>query len=201
MADHHKKMNENTKQRIETEFIKLLESEGFERISVKQIAVCASINRGTFYLHYIDKYDVMEHIQKRLLEGLSGLVEQVRPSEVLHVLMSGNFYSPFLMVFEYIKNHGNEFRALLGDRGDPSFARKMKEIFGDILLNKIIQHYPGTNKWFPQYMTAFMTSSILGLIQEWLEHLEEQSVEEMARTHLEVIGFISNLKTMLKEGE
>ncbi|WP_238538294.1 TetR-like C-terminal domain-containing protein [Virgibacillus halodenitrificans] len=128
-------------------------------------------------------------------------MEQVRPTEVLHALMSGNFYSPFLMVFEYIKNHGNEFRALLGDRGDPSFARKMKEIFGDILLNKFIQHYPGTNKWFPQYMTAFMTSSILGLIQEWLEHLEEQSVEEMARTHLEVIGFISNLKTMLKEGE
>ncbi|WP_019377197.1 TetR/AcrR family transcriptional regulator [Virgibacillus halodenitrificans] len=60
MADHHhKKMNENTKQRIETEFIKLLESEGFERISVKQIAVCANINRGTFYLHYIDKYDVI----------------------------------------------------------------------------------------------------------------------------------------------
>lgn len=35
----------------------------------KQRRKYTGINRGTFYLHYVDKFEVMEQIQMELLEG------------------------------------------------------------------------------------------------------------------------------------
>lgn len=58
----HEKMNFETKQAIKIAFIQQVEEVGFERVTVKNLAFVAEINRGTFYLHYSDKYDVMEDL-------------------------------------------------------------------------------------------------------------------------------------------
>ena len=52
----HEKMNFETKQAIKNAFIQQVEEVGFERVTVKNLALVAEINRGTFYLHYSDKY-------------------------------------------------------------------------------------------------------------------------------------------------
>lgn len=48
-----------TKKDIKETFISLLEEKGFEKISVSDLTEHANINRGTFYLHYQDKYDLL----------------------------------------------------------------------------------------------------------------------------------------------
>ena len=48
-----------TKQLIKTAFFELLEESGFEAVTVKQLTERAGINRGTFYSHYVDKFDLM----------------------------------------------------------------------------------------------------------------------------------------------
>jgi len=45
----------------------LLETKKIQNITVKELAQMADINRGTFYLHYKDVYDLLEHIQKDFL--------------------------------------------------------------------------------------------------------------------------------------
>lgn len=39
----------------------------FEKITVTEVCKCAGINRGTFYLHYIDVYDVLNELEEELL--------------------------------------------------------------------------------------------------------------------------------------
>jgi len=45
----------------------LLKEKKFDAISVRDITEAADINRSTFYLHYEDKYDLMDQMIKELL--------------------------------------------------------------------------------------------------------------------------------------
>jgi len=44
-------------------FIVIYEDNPIEKISIKMITDLAGLNRGTFYLHYIDIYDLLEKIE------------------------------------------------------------------------------------------------------------------------------------------
>ena len=51
-----------TKSAIKGAFIELVEEKGFDHVSVKDICNKALINRNTFYLHYVDKIDLLSKI-------------------------------------------------------------------------------------------------------------------------------------------
>ena len=42
----------------------LLLQQNFESITIRELTEKAGINRGTFYLHYVDKYDMFEQMKK-----------------------------------------------------------------------------------------------------------------------------------------
>lgn len=72
----HDIMNFETKRAIKNALLIQIEEVGFERITVKNLAITANINRGTFYLHYKDKYEVMEDLQQELLNELESYVKK-----------------------------------------------------------------------------------------------------------------------------
>ena len=49
-----------TRQIITTAFWQLLRQKPMEKITVKEVCDLAQINRGTFYRHFRDCYDLME---------------------------------------------------------------------------------------------------------------------------------------------
>ncbi|PMU45773.1 TetR family transcriptional regulator, partial [Pseudomonas sp. GP01-A3] len=66
-----------TKQLIRDTFVELIEEKGFESISVRDITMKAGLNRGTFYLHYQDKYDLMDKNQNEILVGLKDAMKDM----------------------------------------------------------------------------------------------------------------------------
>ncbi|WP_285769266.1 TetR/AcrR family transcriptional regulator C-terminal domain-containing protein [Peribacillus sp. SI8-4] len=199
MASIHEEMGQKTKAHIQHHFIALIEAEGFAHVSVKKIAERASINRGTFYLHYADKYELMDQLQRQLLEELQARISEILPKEALLALHQQQLYPPFVAIFQFIGENARPLRAILGDQGDPSFAKKMKRVFGEVLLARLISQHPAAqDEEFRKYMHAFLTSAILGVIQEWLENCEEQPAEEMAKIHFQILNFISQLRTFIQ---
>lgn len=57
-----------TKRNIEETFLKLLKDTPFRKMTVKSILEAALINRGTFYHHYLDKYDLAEQIAMKFIK-------------------------------------------------------------------------------------------------------------------------------------
>lgn len=49
-----------TRQLLQDAFTSLLREKGFEAITVKDIAGRATVNRATFYAHFIDKYEILQ---------------------------------------------------------------------------------------------------------------------------------------------
>ena len=57
-----------TKNRIKKIFLELMKKKSFGKITVTELCKYAEINRGTFYLHYMDLYDVLDELEDELLK-------------------------------------------------------------------------------------------------------------------------------------
>ena len=74
----------------------LLKEKKVQDITVREIADMADINRGTFYLHYKDVFDLMEQIENELLKELEDMLNAVtNATEIMSRRKIGA-----LMVFE-----------------------------------------------------------------------------------------------------
>ncbi len=59
-----------TKEDIKEALIQLLSEEKFENISISKLCKRAGINRGTFYLHYEDKYQMIDSFKSEIISQL-----------------------------------------------------------------------------------------------------------------------------------
>lgn len=63
---------------IQNAFCEMLLDIGFDAITVKAITQKADISRKTFYLHYSDKFDLLNAIVDKQLEELTAVCEKKR---------------------------------------------------------------------------------------------------------------------------
>lgn len=169
-----------TKTSIRNALTELIEEKGFEAITVKDITVKAEINRGTFYLHYQDKYDLMDKCQQEIMYQMSNIAKTILSKGVLD---SETAFSLAISLFEYLSQNADFMKAVLGPKGDLSFQIKIKEfmrktLFEDSEQNSFIKQgallVPG------EYLTSYIVSAHLGVIQQWLQHGGKESPQEMA---------------------
>ena len=64
MKESNKRLK--TKRIIENAMVQLLTDYPFDQISTVKLAEKAGISRSSFYTHYKDKYDMIEHYQSKL---------------------------------------------------------------------------------------------------------------------------------------
>ena len=64
MKESNKRLK--TKRTIENAMVQLLMEQPFDQISTVKLAKKAGISRSSFYTHYKDKYDMIEHYQSKL---------------------------------------------------------------------------------------------------------------------------------------
>ena len=60
-----------TKRNIERTFLELLAKHPFDKITVQMITKEALVNKGTFYRHYDDKYDLAHQVAQNTLDRLA----------------------------------------------------------------------------------------------------------------------------------
>ncbi|OAN10265.1 TetR/AcrR family transcriptional regulator [Exiguobacterium undae] len=174
-----------TKQLIKEALIGLIEEKGFENITVKDIAKQAGINRGTFYSHYEDKYDLMnlyiEEIftgaEEKLIKNLQVLFKkesQFPPADASLLLV------PFL---EFLYQNRVLMKTLLGPNGDLQFQDRLKKFMHDALFHRSSESLFDKNKLLvpSEYLISYISSAHIGVVQEWLLHEKGETPEEIAK--------------------
>ena len=68
-----KKRKTNSKNAIRSALSRLLLEQSLESLTISQLTKEAGINRGTFYLHYVDKQDMFNQLKSELLGELGEL--------------------------------------------------------------------------------------------------------------------------------
>jgi AcrR family transcriptional regulator len=166
----------------------LIMEHGYNNISITDLTAKADINRGTFYLHYTDKHDLLEQVENEVINEISDRARNVNYEDMQNMDSAANIDfinkpMPFMIiVFEYIKENSKFMKAILCPKGDPRFYDKLKNLletnlFGKNLINAVRKE----NMMIPEeYFLSYILSAHLGVIQKWLDNDMKESPEEMA---------------------
>ncbi|NMS89215.1 TetR family transcriptional regulator [Clostridioides difficile] len=171
-----------TKKMIRSSLAELIDEKGFNNISVTDLTQRADINRGTFYLHYVDKFDLLEKIEDEIIQEIEEETKHLDSVNMLNIDAS-NEPLPFMVkLFEYFRKNSVIIKSILGPKGDPTFERKIKIFIETNLFEKQKRKNFNIDEAIisEEYFIQYILSADLGVIQHWLEKDMEESPEEMA---------------------
>lgn len=170
----HKKAAE-TETQIKTAFIALLQAQPFEKISVRDISTKSGINRGTFYLHYEDKYALLAHYEEQLITQLQTLMKDNFEGTMTYqsVKTDGVYTYPVVeKVIRLVCAEFDLFKVLMGPNGDPRFELRLKRIVHDAIsagLTRIKGQIAMTTHVPEDYAWELIISGLFTIIKHWLQ--------------------------------
>ncbi|WP_176560150.1 TetR/AcrR family transcriptional regulator [Brevibacillus dissolubilis] len=171
-----------TRKMLKDALSQLIEEKGFDAITVKDLTSKAGLNRGTFYLNYTDKYDLLEKCEEEAISELRKFIRVVNPLDIIQYVNRNEAYPPLVKVFEYLYEHSVFFRAVLGPKGDPAFQKKLKKFmevnFYEKLVKMQLQDKESSVPY--DYVIAYITSAHLGIILYWFESGMKYTPNELA---------------------
>ena len=175
-----------TKKLIKTALSELIQEKGFDHVSITDLTQRANINRGTFYLHYQDKYDLLEKFENEFLDDINtnaeNFIKSIKDIDFLGEDFS-NEIKPFInKVFTYIKENYIIMKVILDPKSDIKFQNKIKKALNILLTEKGWDNYFDSQNTFvsKNYFISYLVSAHIGVIRQWIDSGMNESAENMA---------------------
>jgi AcrR family transcriptional regulator len=165
-----------TKMVLRDSLIELMKEKPVLKISIKDICDLADVSRSTFYAHYKDQYELLQHIQEETLTFFEELLEKYRGEEGNNVNL--RMTEEFL---QYIADNSNSIQVLMSENGDINFQKK---IFAFTRQKNVLHYITAKNKSdnkTQEYFTVFTINGTIALVQQWLKNSMDMPVHELSR--------------------
>lgn len=161
----------------------LLKTTNFNDISVTSICKKAQISRSGFYLHYLDKYDLVESYLREYMTIANEMIQNN------HIINKKDF---MLTMLTHLQNEGQLLALLLSNNGSTDVQNNIKEMVRDNAKKNILPYLNITieSPIEEQYILAYLSNALFGVIQEWVNHGQQESPE----TVVEIINKLVNTK-------
>lgn len=191
----YKEKNRKTKQLIQHSFLQLLEQKSFDSITVGDISQVANINRGTFYLHYLDKYDLLDKIEQQMFEDLGNHIDQLHANYSSTNTFEKDQEHLAASLFSSIQAQAPLLKIFLSNHGRAGFHYRFRDAFSQKVRLNLEKNEAFRNLNFSiNYFLAFITSAFLGLIEQWVQNDLDKTPEEMTSLYIDIIRFIQSRK-------
>ncbi len=154
---------------IQTTFLKMLMADGFDSITVKDLAEGANISRKTFYLHYVDKYDLLNGIVDEMLRQLAELCEKKKDK---------GFVEGTVLWFAYFEEHKPFFTALFATESTTTFRRRLLDFIMEQLNNKLEGVSDQKNT---EVLRKFMATAVVGVVESYVLDQFQAGIGEISR--------------------
>ena len=164
-----------TRRVLRTCLTTLLKEKKIQDITVRELAEMADINRGTFYLHYKDVYDLMEQME---LEMMTELEEMLDYHKVPDLKQKPSLF--FFDLYPLIRENADIIVCLLGENGDMNFVNHLKQMLQERCLKRWLTMKSTEDAETLEAYSAFIVSGCVGIVQYWLESGMKESPERMA---------------------
>lgn len=165
-----------TRRQLRECLITLLKEKKVQDITVRELTDMADLNRGTFYLHYKDVFDLLEKTEAELQEDFNQLVckhdavdLKQRPSVI------------FNEIYSLVYDNADLIEILLGENGDLNFVNRLKQLIREKCLKDWMEVFRSGNAAAFDAFFSFIVSGCIGLVQYWLQTGLKETPEQMAK--------------------
>lgn len=162
-----------TRKRLSDALITLLMQKPVREITVRELTSLANVSRGTFYFHYTDIYDLMDHVEREQIHTLELLMDDILPC-----LEDDSTPEALRTLFRYLDENDGICSVLLGTNGDTAFVQKLKTIIENRCLGYLRPREETSQQ--QRYMVAFAVQGCFGNIYLWLQNGKPETADEIA---------------------
>jgi len=145
---------------IKSALIELMSEKSFDNITIQDISERANVNRGTIYLHYSDKFDLLDKIMEEHINNMSNFCESAAEMD---------FIESTVHCMEYFESNYLFFSTMLASEGAPYFRSRflqfnIEEFKNDVDITKGKNY--GLNK---DVIVKFAANAYVGVLESWLK--------------------------------
>ena len=176
---------QKTHQALITSFSDLLQTKSFEQITVQDLCANANVRRSTFYRHFNDKYDLLNHVVGTLIDHFRKLylpdINPDNPRQFFEKLMRD--------VLTFIHDNKDIVRSVI----TLNFYGEVYTIFYEQIY-KAVQKQIEFDRQSGQFYVdvtiygEFLTGGILSVITNWIQHGQQQSIDKVTKEIVNMIG-------------
>jgi AcrR family transcriptional regulator len=164
-----------TREAIYKALIELMSEKSFENITINDISERANLNRGTLYLHYSDKYDMLDKCIKDHLNNMLNFCTISKSGEARLDVVS----SP-LPLFQYFEEHFPFYSSMLTNKGLTCFQEQLILLVKNGIVERmsIGETKQEDNK---EVVVQYMASAFVGVVEWWIKNNMPHSPQIMAQ--------------------
>jgi AcrR family transcriptional regulator len=144
---------------IKKALIELMSEKNFDDITIQEIADRANVNRGTIYLHYSDKFDLLDKLIEEHINEMLEICEWACEME---------WRPATLVFFEYFESHYLFFSTMLASKGAPSFRSRFLEFLIEEFKDEL-DLTEGKNQGLNEdVLLRFIGTAYVGVVEWWI---------------------------------
>ena len=162
----------------------LLTEKPLDKITVTDVVTRADINRGTFYAHYKDIPDVVDHLIQQTFSAIRDVVmgqEQPRTNVGLALLSTIQSILEEDLVF---------YRKILNSSASSIMQEQLVSILMEFLLEHKDRFYPGSQEEY-QIAIRFCAGGLSNLYRDWFAGKLSCSLSELTQIGNALISQVS----------
>lgn len=168
-----------TKMVLKDSLSELLEEKPIEKITVKEVCDKADINRGTFYSHYSDQYDLYDSVVNEIVDGVFEHMGDFMAKDTDDIIKA------ITNVFLFLKENNTLVKTLINRGVRYSVEKRIYTIFENIYNNN-------PNKRLDSDLVScgyqYMSAGAIALIRNWLNSDMQRTPEEMALFSIKLVS-------------
>lgn len=165
-----------TRKAIKNALMKLMCEREVTKITIKDIAAEADINRKTFYTHYTDIFSVLKDIEDDLMEKLNNILNTFEISDEKY-----NPYPIFKKFTSEINKDIEFYSLLLSYNSSSNLISKITMELKAYINNYCAENSRLNPKHLP-YIVNFISAGIISAYQEWFNSDNKITLEELSET-------------------
>lgn len=165
-----------TKKQLRSALTTLLLQKDISHVTVRDVAELADVNRGTFYAHYSDVYDLLHHLEDDLLARLDevGARHDAKQSD-------GRTFPYLTDLFTLTGEYSDIFYTLYCRSGHSEFQDAIFQRLKYQYLYEYLSVWGGGDEKKTDYCASFIVAGMCTLAKVWIEGGMKESAEEIAR--------------------
>jgi AcrR family transcriptional regulator len=169
-----------TKKIIKESLIDLLKHKKIHEVTVTDICKKSDINRGTFYTHYKDAYDLLNSIEDELFNQISEYIEETPAEDYKDVLL--------LKALELIEENKELCKILFSKQMENNIMDRIIYVASKAEIDKLVISSK-VDAVFLDYFIKYAVGGVVSVVQTWLENDLNESPQEIVTIINDIISF------------
>ena len=174
-----------TKMVLKESLLKLMANKPIGKIQIKEICELADVNRGTFYTHYSDQFDLLRQVQDEFAAEVKDLQDK-RQAEAMGTLE---------MITELVSYFADQLplcKILFGTTGGDELINKLMDSAYGSFLDGWKQKLKDPSDRRLEMLYVFISNGAAAIIRNWVLGDMGETPREVAKFILQISNYGSN---------